>query len=111
MFAGSIFLNLQKVFLCMAPYLYDSLGANKRLYLLPVTVKELQGLEELVVLLLRPALPRLGDGVRLPHLLAGVLPRPGRVGLRLRRRRQRRRAGGDHRKGGEQEPTGDLNVR
>jgi hypothetical protein len=47
------------------------------------------------VLLLRPALPRLGDGVRLPHLLAGFLPRPGRVGLGLRRRR--RRAGGDHR--------------
>jgi len=93
MFAGSIFLNLQKVLLCMAPNLDDSLGANKSLYLLPVTIKELQGLEELVVLLLRPALPGLGDCVRLPHLLAHFLPRPGRVGLGLRRRR----AGGDHR--------------
>lgn len=92
MFTGSIFLNLQKVLLCMAPNLDDGLGANKSLYLLPVTVKELQGLEELVVLLLRPALPGLGDGVRLPHLLARVLPRPGRIRLR-----RRRRAGGDHR--------------
>jgi len=39
MFTGSIFLNLQKVLLCMAPNLDDSLGANKSLYLLPVTVK------------------------------------------------------------------------
>lgn len=92
MFTGSIFLNLQKVLLRMAPNLNDGLGANKSLYLLPVTVKELQGLEELVVLLLRPALARLSDGVRLPHLLARVLPRPGRIGLR-----RRRRAGGDHR--------------
>lgn len=92
MLTGSIFLNLQKVLLCMAPNLDDSLGANKSLYLLPVTVKELQCLEELVVLLLRPALPGLGDGVRLPHLLARVLPRPGRIRLR-----RRRRAGGDHR--------------
>lgn len=73
MFAGSIFLNLQKVLLCMAPYLDDSLRANKSLYLFPVPIKELEGLEELVVLLLRPALPRLGYSVRLPHLLAGVL--------------------------------------
>ncbi|KAL6003844.1 hypothetical protein ACLOJK_004390 [Asimina triloba] len=34
---------------------------------------QLEGFKELVVLLLRPALPRLGDCVRLPNLLAGIL--------------------------------------
>ena len=56
------------------------------------------------MLLLRPVLPRLGDGVRLPHLLAGVLPRPGRVG------RRRRRAGGDHRAGDRAREAGDLST-
>ena len=55
---------------------------------------QLQGLEELVVLLLRPALARLGDGVGLPHLLAGVVARHG--GGRLGQRRRRRRVRGDH---------------
>lgn len=54
------------------------------------------------MLLLRPALARFGDGVRLPHLLAGVVPRRGDVGMGLLRRR---RAGRDHE--GNQAPAGD----
>jgi hypothetical protein len=54
------------------------------------------------VLLLRPALARLGDGVRLPHLLAAVVPCCGGVGLR------RRRAGGDHE--GNRAPGGSLSL-
>jgi hypothetical protein len=55
------------------------------------------------VLLLRPALARLGDGVRLPDLLAAVVPCCGGVGLR------RRRAGGDHE--GNRAPGGSLSQR
>lgn len=40
-------------------------------------VLQLQGLEELVVVLLGPALPRLGDRVRLAGLLSDVLRRRG----------------------------------
>ena len=93
MLTCSILLNLQKILLCMAPNLNNSLRSNKSFYLFPITIKELEGLKELVVLLLRPALARLGDGVRLPHLLAGVLPSRAR---RCRGRVGRRLVGGDH---------------
>lgn len=53
------------------------------------------------MLLLGPALARLGDGVRLPHLLAGVVPRRGDVGMGQLRRR---RAGRDHE--GNEAPAG-----
>lgn len=50
---------------------------------------QLQRLEELVVLGLRPALPRLGDGVRLPHL-PRLLPHRRRRCRHGHRRLQRR---------------------
>jgi len=67
MFTCSILLNLQKVLLRMTPDLYYSLGANIRFNLFPITIKQLQRLEELVVLGFGPALARLGDGVGLSH--------------------------------------------
>lgn len=48
---------------------------------------QLESFEELVVLRLGPALPRLGDGIRLPNLLAQILPRRDCL-RRLRHRRE-----------------------
>lgn len=50
-------------------YLNDSFRSNKSLYLLLVTIKELNSFEEFIVLWLSPALSALGDGVKLPSSL------------------------------------------
>lgn len=69
MFSSAIFLDLQKIFLCMTSYLDHTLGSNKCFDLFPISIKQLKRFEELVMLLVGPALPRLGDGVGLADLL------------------------------------------
>lgn len=69
MFTRPTLFNLQEVLVSMTTYLNDSFRSNKSLYLLLVTIKELNSFEEFIVLWLSPALSALGDGVKLPSSL------------------------------------------
>lgn len=61
--------SLQEVLLSMAAYLYGRLGADTPFDPLPITAEQQHGVEEAVVLLSGPLLPRPRDRVRLPELL------------------------------------------
>ena len=56
----------------MAPDLHHCFGANIGLNLLPVSVVELEGLDEALMLVVRPALASFGQGVRLARALAAL---------------------------------------
>ena len=62
-------LSPEEVLLGMAADLRGCLGGDERLNPLPVAAVQHQRVEEPVVLVGGPLLPRIGDGVRLPELL------------------------------------------